>query len=247
MKKNLQKQQKNKVAGAKFYDELLLKEEACGHDLLFSDLELTMQFLQPLKKMFKGKRVLEIGCGVGHLAHILKEKFEVSDIVATDISPKSVEKARELYPKGDYEVMKGEDLRFKKNSFDIVISIETLEHIANYRKHLEEVKRVLRPGGYYIVETPNNPFNVAWETLRGNREGLAVWHPSLFSPTKLKSELEEIGLEVKFYKQKSFTPKSKKKLARVFGPFGNLIAKWFPFKFLPVNFLPTLFLIAKKT
>lgn len=246
MKENLKKQQKNRVAGAKFYDELVALEEACGHDLLFSDLELTMQFLQPLKAMFKGKRVLEIGCGVGHLAHILKDEFEVSEIVATDISPKSIEKARELYADVEFEVMKGEDLKFKPGSFDIVVSIETLEHIADYKKHLKEVKRVLRPDGYYFVETPNKPFNVIWETLRGNKKGLAVWHPSLFSPKHLRSKLEELGFEVKFYKQKSFTPKSKGKLKKIFGPFGDLIAKLFPFRFLPVGFLPTLFLTAKK-
>ena len=247
MKKVLKEQPKNKVADARFYDSLILEKESEGCDLLFSDLDLTLQFLEQIKEIFKDKEVLEIGCGVGHLASVLKKKFKIKNIIATDISAECIKRAKKLYPNIDFEVMKGEDLRFEKKSFGLVISIETLEHIANYRRHLKEVKRVLKPGGYYIVETPNKPFNLLWETLRGNRGKVKFWHPSLFTPKSLTKEMNKLNFVVKFYKQRNFTPKSEKKLKKVFGPFGSLIAKLFPFRFLPIGFSPTLFLKAEKS
>jgi len=48
------------------------------------------------------------------------------------------------------------NLPFDDNSFDVVVSLETLEHVSDLDNTLDEIKRVLKPGGFLILSTPNN-------------------------------------------------------------------------------------------
>lgn len=55
------------------------------------------------------------------------------------------------------------DIHFKDNSFNVVIALEVLEHVKKVKKSLAEVKRVLKPGGAFIMSTPNN--SALWRTV----------------------------------------------------------------------------------
>ena len=50
--------------------------------------------------------------------------------------------------------------------FDVVMSFDVLEHIPDSDRHLQEVRRVLRPGGHYVLQTPNKLTNAVFETIR---------------------------------------------------------------------------------
>jgi SAM-dependent methyltransferase len=107
------------------------------------------------KRFVKNKTVLDIACGEGFGAAFFSE--EAKEVVGIDLDEPTIAKARVKYAR--------ENLAFKAGSvtsipcqdhyFDVVVSFETLEHVSEHNKMLEEIKRVLRPGGIFIVSTPN--------------------------------------------------------------------------------------------
>src|SRR5262249_58323037 len=62
--------------------------------------------------------------------------------------------------------MSGDRLGFADRTFDLVLSFDVFEHIADSDAHLAEVRRVLRPGGAYALQTPNKWTNSVFETIR---------------------------------------------------------------------------------
>ena len=86
-------------------------------------------------------RLLECGCGEGHLLEELR-----GDKYGIDLSP-SLIRAKDRNQ--DAEILKGDitNLPFDDGFFDIVVCTETLEHIPNYKKAASEIKRVTKGGG----------------------------------------------------------------------------------------------------
>jgi glycosyltransferase involved in cell wall biosynthesis/ubiquinone/menaquinone biosynthesis C-methylase UbiE len=93
-------------------------------------------------------RTLDAGCGLGFLVSELK-KFNVESC-GVDISDFAVKSSE------DPDVVLGdvENLPFKNEVFDLVVSSEVLEHLNNPKKAVAEFKRVLKDGGYIIITTP---------------------------------------------------------------------------------------------
>jgi ubiquinone/menaquinone biosynthesis C-methylase UbiE len=106
---------------------------------------------------FSGKRVLDCGCGTGYsLAHIAS-LYPAADLVGIDPDAGAIDYASKRYPSMQYVVMNGLDLTFPTASFDIVLSFEVLEHLTRgeQQRYLNEMTRVLRPGGTLVLSTPN--------------------------------------------------------------------------------------------
>ena len=104
-----------------------------------------------LDKLPKGK-ILEIGCSSGEfLANLKKKGWQVKGL---EISEKSAQKARD---KGvDVTVHDAnKKLPIEDNSFDVVVSGETIEHLFEDVDFLDECYRVLKKGGILIITTPN--------------------------------------------------------------------------------------------
>jgi SAM-dependent methyltransferase len=102
----------------------------------------------------RGLRVLEIGCGAGAFAKYLAGQG--AEVTAADFSPSAVELASQLAgPLVRTLVADIQNLPFDDESFDLVVSLETLEHVPNPDQGLSELVRVTRIGGRLIVTTPN--------------------------------------------------------------------------------------------
>jgi SAM-dependent methyltransferase len=102
------------------------------------------------------KRVLEIGCGRGGFSAHLAERG--ADLVAADFSPAAVRMAtRRLEPHAGAEAVVAdiEAIPFERGTFDVVISLDTLEHVPHPTLAVAELVRVLRPGGKLILTTNN--------------------------------------------------------------------------------------------
>ncbi len=103
-----------------------------------------------------GKRVLDISCGVGNGVEELS-KGEAKFIVGVDIDIPSTKYAQETYARQgvDFSAADGHCLPFLPNSFDTIVSLETIEHLENPEIFLAEVCRVMTDEGFFIVSTPN--------------------------------------------------------------------------------------------
>ncbi|QLA17494.1 methyltransferase domain-containing protein [Desulfolutivibrio sulfoxidireducens] len=127
-----------------------------------------------------GARVLEAGCGVGAQTVILAAKSPGADIVSVDISPESLDRAREAIRGAGIENVRFEQadvtaLPFPDDSFDHIFVCFVLEHLPDPQRALAELKRVLVPGGtitaiegdhgscYFHPETPAG--RAAWNGL----------------------------------------------------------------------------------
>lgn len=99
--------------------------------------------------------VLDIACGNGWGSAILASVAK--RVVGADLSKKSISEAKEKYKLSNlsFEVHNALNMDFKNDYFDIIVSMETIEHIDD-EKFLQEVYRVLRYEGLFIVSSPQN-------------------------------------------------------------------------------------------
>lgn len=103
----------------------------------------------------RNKLVLDAGCGTGYGTYELS-KF-AKKVTGIDISEQAIDFCKNNYaqPNIEFLTMDFRTMDFKTSSFDCVVSFEILEHIVEQEKFLEEVKRVLKPGGKLIISTPD--------------------------------------------------------------------------------------------
>ncbi len=98
-------------------------------------------------------RVLEVGCGLGHLVGWLTDRYQV---FGTDINASALVQARSYVPRGHFVLMSAEDLRpFLDGLFQIVIAKHIVEHLPNPERAIMEMSRILAPGGLLLMATPN--------------------------------------------------------------------------------------------
>ncbi|MBI4589249.1 MAG: class I SAM-dependent methyltransferase [Candidatus Rokubacteria bacterium] len=96
-------------------------------------------------------RLLDIGCGRGAFLHVARERgWEVS---GTEISPYAAKAAGAAR----FPVVEGEvwEAGFPAGAFDVVTCWHVIEHAADPRRILQEIHRVLKPGGWLVLATPN--------------------------------------------------------------------------------------------
>ncbi|MDD5423669.1 MAG: class I SAM-dependent methyltransferase [Candidatus Omnitrophica bacterium] len=105
-----------------------------------------------LLKDIAGKAVLDVGCGEGSLLRMLKEKGNsVYGIDASESGKKSCEEKGVECAVVDTS---SEKFPLKDDSFDVVLCLETLEHLENPHHCVWEMKRVLKEGGLFIASIP---------------------------------------------------------------------------------------------
>ncbi len=115
-----------------------------------------LKMIVDLMKNGKG-RVLDIGCGCGILFYELKKIF--SELNGMDLR-KDTNKTKELLVAGGVkaDLVNGDlfHMPYKDESFDCVIAMSVLEHIADMKKPVREIRRVLKKGGSFLCGIPVN-------------------------------------------------------------------------------------------
>lgn len=206
------------------------------------NLRASLDFLAQTSLLKPGDKVLEIGCGIGTVMAELKQQGY--DVCGTDISQVAIEYGRRKYEGVRLEVQPAEELRFDDASFDMVLSFDLFEHIARIDRHVAEVHRVLKPGGYYLFQTPNKWSNAIFETLTHKTLKWRRIHPSLHTPGQLRRRLARHGFEVRFVKMDPMNEYTRAKLKR-FGLAARLI-EWIDFTRLPLALQTNLYVISRK-
>jgi MPBQ/MSBQ methyltransferase len=107
---------------------------------------------------FRNAKVLDVGCGFGGTSRYLAKALGSGSLVTgITLSPKQVERATALAKEQgvesstDFMVMDALKMDFPDNSFDIVWACESAEHMPDKKKYIDEMMRVLRPGGRFVM------------------------------------------------------------------------------------------------
>ncbi len=100
-----------------------------------------------------GERVLQVDCGPGWLPEMMQARG--AQVVATDLSAVAVDRARARGVDARQFDIDGGSLPFEGAAFDVVVSDSQLEHRVDAEHALDEMVRVLRPGGRLILLLPN--------------------------------------------------------------------------------------------
>ncbi len=141
-----------------------------------------------------GRTVLDAGCGLGYGTAIMAR---AGALVANglDVDAAAINRAQELF--GDVATFGGGDLMnlpLSRDSFDLVVCFEALEHIADPERALDELDRVLQGEGILIASSPNrgvypegNPFHLKEytseeleETLRNRFKHVRIWRQNVY-------------------------------------------------------------------
>jgi ubiquinone/menaquinone biosynthesis C-methylase UbiE len=156
-----------------------------------------------------GDRVLEVGCGQGHLTRALAERGV--DITGIDAN----RQAPEVAGTGLVRHMVAEALFFEDATFDFIISIHAIEHIPPLEEALTEMTRVLKPGGKALFVYPAEPIKGLYAVptsiiLHGNPFKARQVHCHKLSPSKLRVMVEPMGMtetahEFSLFKTPQFT------------------------------------------
>ena len=109
---------------------------------------------------WQGKAVLDLGCAGGFMAEAMAQRG--ARVTGIDPAAKAIAAARaHASAQGlpiRYDICVGEALPYAGGSFDAVVCVDVLEHVADLNKVLAEVARTLRPGGLFLFDTINrNP------------------------------------------------------------------------------------------
>lgn len=113
--------------------------------------------LQKILPDFRGKSVLDLGCGYGWHCKYAAD-HGASSVLGTDISRKMLDKARRINsaPPIEYRCAAMEDLQFADSSFDIVLSSLAFHYVRDFEPLVARIARWVRPGGNFVfsVEHP---------------------------------------------------------------------------------------------
>ena len=223
------------------YDKGWSSELAAGKEQR-GNLQTNLEFLAQTNLLKPNHRILEIGCGIGTIVFELNKQGY--DITGTDISTEAIDYGLKKYGDIRLQVRAAEDLGYEDESFDVVLSFDLFEHIAEVDKHVSEVFRVLRPGGYYLFQTPNKYCNAVFATLSNKSLKWRRAHPSLHTPGQLKRRLSRHGFEIRFVKMNpinEFTIRKLRQLGRI-----SRILQRINFRRLPLTLQTNLYVVARK-
>jgi SAM-dependent methyltransferase len=148
----------------------------------------------------KDKRVLEFGCGSGLNCAFLQTTPGIAQIVGFDVSSETVALAQEQHP--EIKVFRGdgcdEELQISRESWDVILSFEVLEHVLKPSAFLANIRRHLAPDGIAFITTPNREvFSLGHEPSPVNRE-----HTKEFSLEEFMDLVRPFFSDVEIWGQK---------------------------------------------
>jgi len=152
----------------------------------------------------KSVKVLDVGCGVGGTSRYLAKKLPDADVTGITLSPNQVQRATELakeqdVPNAKFTVMNALEMEYADNTFDIVWACESGEHMPDKAAYINEMMRVLKPGGKFVMATwcqrDDREVPLDDRDKRDLKFLYEEWtHPYFISIEKYKEIIDETGL-----------------------------------------------------
>jgi SAM-dependent methyltransferase len=115
--------------------------------------------LRALLPPVAGRRVLDAGCGAARTSEWLVEQG--AEVVGIDASPEMLRRARERVPAASFALADlAEPLAFEDGSFDVAVAGLVMHYLRDWVPPLRELRRVLRPGGAFVLSTHHPAMDV---------------------------------------------------------------------------------------
>ena len=131
--------------------------------------------------------LLEVGCGEGRGIEWLTPKVDTYSAIDKIVSV--VEKLKAKYPKGNIISGNIPPLPYPDHTFDYVVSFQVIEHIKDDHSFLKEISRVLKPGGFALISTPNRPMSLSrnpWHEREYTADELTLLAKKYFGSVEMK-------------------------------------------------------------
>ena len=141
-----------------------------------------------------GQRVLDVASGAGFGLALLEHSGAWP--VGVDYSAHALADVRERQPCAALVRADAARLPFADESFDVVVSFETIEHVADACALVRAIRRVLKPGGLLVLSTPNRAFGPP------ARHASNPFHVREFTPDELRHLLSRAFADVRLYGQR---------------------------------------------
>ncbi|HEV8286810.1 MAG TPA: class I SAM-dependent methyltransferase [Chitinophagaceae bacterium] len=241
-----------------FQTEYEKAQDKYADEFLYGRYHINEELENIIGTLPKEAKILDIGCGTGHLSHYLQKKG--FNVIGIEPSQNMLSYARKNFPQIQFIEGVSSELPFEDNTFDFILSIEVMRylHSADIAKTYSEVFRVLKKGGLFFsthVNRWSTDFYFPFYYLKGLIKKLngGMYQNCYFTTTRM---------EVKKLKKKGFSEVLG--IGKMFGSirvaykFGKLVGKsWarfleifsqrqrFQSSFLK-NFSGHLFIIARK-
>jgi len=123
-----------------------------------SDAHL-MRYFMASSSIRPGDTVLDCACGLGYGSYVLYNNSRARRVIGVDSDAYAMEYAKSNYADPgfiDFEAADAQNLSaFADNSFDFIVGFETIEHLPEPKKYLQELFRVLRPSGRIMISAPD--------------------------------------------------------------------------------------------
>jgi 2-polyprenyl-3-methyl-5-hydroxy-6-metoxy-1,4-benzoquinol methylase len=151
----------------------MMKRSPLTHRRVFSDIEYAREYANQHKGMaekfgkeyakklsvrgFQRGRIIDVGCGSGGTNQVLAESFIDSEIIGIDLSEPLLQLAREAIkntPIDDrmrFEKADVQEISYDENTFDVVINTNMVHLVENPIRMLDEIERILVPGGHLFI------------------------------------------------------------------------------------------------
>ena len=142
---------------------------------------------------------LEVGCGRGGGTAFVYERFAPRSLTGLDLARKAIDRCRRQYARPGLRFVAGdaEHLPFEDGSYDAVLSVESSHCYADIPRFLAEVRRVLRPGGRFLIADPRHSERSAdTENALFHADDVALWREQLSAAGFRTLEEENITANV---------------------------------------------------
>eukprot|EP00308_Calcidiscus_leptoporus_P016960 CAMPEP_0119397860 /NCGR_PEP_ID=MMETSP1334-20130426/140551_1 /TAXON_ID=127549 /ORGANISM="Calcidiscus leptoporus, Strain RCC1130" /LENGTH=380 /DNA_ID=CAMNT_0007421711 /DNA_START=1 /DNA_END=1143 /DNA_ORIENTATION=+ len=128
-----------------------------GKDFIQAKYDFIDRMLD-FSKAAEPANVLDVGCGIGGTSRYLAKKFPQASVTGITISPEQQQRATSLaaergIPNAKFELVDALNMKFADNTFDFVWACESGEHMPDKEKYVQEMARVLKPGGRVVIAT----------------------------------------------------------------------------------------------
>lgn len=158
-----------------------------------------------------GNKVLEAGCGNGYYLSLLNRLDVKLDLAGIDIDKSALKDAAKFIADKKVKLVLADasGIPFADNSFDRVVMSEVIEHVADERKSLKEVYRVLKKGGILTLTTCSIDYPFLWDPVnwilqhffkthikKGFWAGIWNQHTRLYKEEQIAKLLKETGFKI---------------------------------------------------